>query len=118
MLFRSPDDADFESFAVIERMHAEAARRGVPLVVVMTPNEVQLFDPRYDGIGERVARFCAAKGIPHHDPLPVLRAHPDRVELFHDGLHFSPLGHRVMAEWLAPRLEEALRKPVRTEGTP
>lgn len=113
LLAAHPNDADFESFAFVERMHAEASRRGVAFLVLLTPNEVQLFDDRFDSIEARLAAFCAAKGIAFHDPLPTLRSHPDRVDLFHDGLHFSPLGHRVLAEWLAPIVEAALTPPVR-----
>jgi hypothetical protein len=111
MLAAHPHDADFESLAIVEKMHAEAVRRGIPLLVVLTPNEAQLFFDRYDRIEQRVGAFCRARGIPFHAALPMLRARPDRVDLYVDGLHFSPAGHRAMADWLAPFLANALAQP-------
>jgi lysophospholipase L1-like esterase len=88
-----PHDAqidDAKGAAELRRFHLSAA-------------EVDLDRPRRE-IVDRAAR----RGIETIDLLPVLRARADRAALtyMHD-LHFTPLGHAVVAEILAAELTSA-----------
>lgn len=53
---------------------------------------------------EAVARWCAHTLRDHLDPWEVLE---DRPELFEDGLHPDPRGHRLLAEWALEQLGAA-----------
>jgi lysophospholipase L1-like esterase len=87
----------FQALAVIGRL---ARERRIPLLVLVSPDEVQLFTDRYDGVSRRVVRFCQSEGIDAFDPLPALRAAPHRRELYYDGVHYSPRGHAFLAHLL------------------
>jgi lysophospholipase L1-like esterase len=100
-----PDDATLPTFTALAAIGDLARRHGARLLVFITPDEVQLFTPRYDVINARVAGFCRRQGIPTFDPLPVLRARADRGRLFYDGIHYSDHGHAVVARLLLAALD-------------
>lgn len=99
-----PDDRAVPTFAELARIAELARRNGARLLVLISPDEVQLFDRRYDSINARVAGFCRRQGIQVFDPLPALRASGRRAELFYDGVHYSAEGHAVMARLLFAEL--------------
>ncbi len=100
-----PDDASLPTFTALGAIGRVARQHGARLLVFITPDEVQLFTPRYDVINRRVADFCRRQGIPVFDPLPVLRAGDDRRRLFYDGVHYSDHGHAVIASLLLAALD-------------
>ena len=99
-----PDDAAVPTFDAIARIGEAAERNGARFLVFLSPDEVQLFDRSFDGVTERILRFCAARGIDCFDPLPALRARDDKARLFLDGVHYSARGHAVMAGLLAEEI--------------
>jgi lysophospholipase L1-like esterase len=96
-LAATPDDGRVAAFNALREIQRITEGSGARLLVVLSPDETQLFTDRFDQINERVRRFCAAQGIELLDPLPQLRAAPNRTELFHDGVHYSPAGHALLA---------------------
>lgn len=97
MLRATPDDAGVAAFREIRQIRDLARGRGAGFLLVLSPDETQLFSGRFDGINQRVRAFCRREGIPLVDPLPVYRASPDRLALYHDGVHYSPAGHALLA---------------------
>ncbi|HEV3459564.1 MAG TPA: SGNH/GDSL hydrolase family protein [Thermoanaerobaculia bacterium] len=100
-----PGDASLPTFTALGAIGRVARQHGARLLVFITPDEVQLFTPRYDVINRRVADFCRGQGIPVFDPLPVLRAGADRRRLFYDGVHYSDYGHAVVGRLLLAALD-------------
>lgn len=98
------DDASIPTFAALVGIAELAHRHGARLLVVISPDEVQLFDPSYDLINQRVGDFCRRQGIEVFDPLPALRAAADRAMLFYDGVHYSERGHARLARLLLAEL--------------
>jgi lysophospholipase L1-like esterase len=98
--FAAHPDEEFQAFADISAMRDLAHEAGSGFLVILTPNEVQLFDDAYDAIDERIAAWCARERITFLDLLPLLRARADRAELFLDGLHLSERGHDAVANAL------------------
>ena len=109
-----PDDLAFDAFRSILAIRDAVAAMGASFLVFLSPNEVQLYSDAYDAINARVAAFCSGAGIPFYDPLEELRALPARETLFHDGLHFSPRGHALLAERLLAQLQTRLAWPAPT----
>jgi lysophospholipase L1-like esterase len=95
-----PDDGAVPTFQTLAALGRLARERHIPLLVLVSPDEVQLFTDRYDVISRRVVHFCASAGIDVFDPLPALRAAPDRRQLYYDGVHYSPRGHAFLARLL------------------
>jgi lysophospholipase L1-like esterase len=108
-LLANPDDRSIAAFAALLGIRDTAARAGARLFVFISPDEVQLFTRRYDLVNERFARFCRANRIDSFDPLPQLRASPQRVSLFYDGVHYSAAGHALMARLLSTALHQRSR---------
>lgn len=100
-----PDDGEIAAFQALAEIRRVAAAAGARTFLWISPDETQLFSSRFDQVNERVRRFCAAQGIDFYDPLPVLRAAPNRVELFNDGVHYSAEGHALVARLLREELE-------------
>jgi SGNH hydrolase-like domain, acetyltransferase AlgX len=112
-------------FDVLETIHEVAA--GVPLVVMLIPDQFQVDEDVWRSVTTRVATtldrdqpqkritdFLKSRGIPCLDLLPVLR----RVEPLADGhrhlyhlrdTHFNVRGNRVAGEALAGFLRDLLR---------
>ncbi len=103
-LAANPDDASIETFVAIERVQRAVAASGSKFLVLLSPDEVQLFRSDYDAATERVRDFLDSRGIVYLDPLPALRARNDRARLFLDGVHYSSRGHEVVARLLAADL--------------
>lgn len=99
-----PLDSDVPAFVEIEQLRGATAAAGASLIVVNSPDEVQLFEERFDELNQRLAAFCASRGIPLIDLTATLRAAQPRHRLFLDGVHLSPLGHRVVARAISERL--------------
>lgn len=99
-----PRDMDVPAFVEIEQLRRATAAAGASLIVVNSPDEVQLFEARFDGLNQRLAAFCASRGILLIDLTAVLRAAQPRHRLFLDGVHLSPLGHHVVARAISERL--------------
>lgn len=95
-----PDDGAVAAFREIREIDRLARSHGARLLVLLSPDEVQLFTRQYDGINERFRAFCQRAGIDLFDPLPALRAEPDPVRLFNDGVHYSAEGHAALARLL------------------
>jgi len=86
----------------IEEMNRICTGNGIRFAVMLSPNEVQLYNNQYDGINDRISAFCKDKNIPFHDPLPSMRSAENRTRFFLNGLHFSKAGHDWLASWLLP----------------
>ncbi len=110
-LAANPRDASVPTFDAIARVRSAAEREGARFLLYLSPDEVQLFDRRYDAVTRRLLRFCAAQKISCFDPLPRLRSRDDRSRLFLDGVHYSAYGHEVVARLLAEEIRR--RDPVR-----
>lgn len=92
-----PDDAAVPAFQALRRIRDVAREHGARTLVLVSPDESQLFTDRYDGIDRRLAAFSRRAGIDLFDALPDLRAAADRADLFLDGVHLTPRGHARMA---------------------
>ena len=104
MLEAHPDDGRIAAFQALRQIRDRARERGAGTLVILSPDELQLFTPKYDGINRRMAEFCRRAGIPLFDPLPALRASPRRADLYLDGVHLTETGHRMMAGLLLDEL--------------
>ncbi len=99
------------TLAELGRIEALARERGERFGLVLFPFRFQLEDPRLDAPQRRLMEFAAARGIPVLDTAEPLRTHGADAVLM-DADHFTPLGHRVVAEALAGWLEaEGLLPP-------
>ncbi len=84
----------------------------VPLMIVVFPYTVQLYEQRGQDFGApqaRLARFCRKKGVPMLDLRgPLVRAMQreglTEYELYLDAVHPSPAGHAIVAEFIAQEL--------------
>lgn len=103
-LAEHPDDAAVPAFDAIARVRRAAEENGARFLVLLSPDEVQLFDRSFDGVTERILRFCVTQKIDCFDPLPAFRARTDKARLFLDGVHYSAHGHAVVAGLLADEL--------------
>jgi hypothetical protein len=86
----------------------EISESGAIPLVVLTPNEVQLFTEEFDEINRRIRLLVEATGALFLDPLDAMRQSPDRRHLFCDGLHFSSAGHRFVADWMEGEIRSLL----------
>lgn len=83
----------------------DAARRaGARFALIATPVYPQIYaryrDPFLDDPQRRMSEFCRREGIPFLDLLPALRTESSRRLMF-DQCHYTPEGHRVVADALA-----------------
>jgi GDSL-like lipase/acylhydrolase family protein len=99
-----PDDESVGAFRALRDIRDTARSHGLRTLVLVSPDEVQLFTRRYDGIDRRLAEFCAKEGIELYDALPDLRALPDRADLYLDGVHLTRTGHAHMTDLLFRQL--------------
>ena len=99
-LAATPDDGAVAAFRLIREIHRLAGENGARLLVLLSPDEVQLYTDRFDGINARLHSFCRREGIDLFDPLPVLRSAAHRAQLFNDGVHYSRRGHALLAQLL------------------
>jgi hypothetical protein len=87
-------------------------RDGIEFTVVLLPYEYQLRD--LNGGSDEPQRIMRAelesRGIEVLDPLPYMKAcgmRPRKLFLYGDGIHLSAAGHRMIADFLVPRLRGA-----------
>ena len=106
-----PDDAAIPAFASLLAIRDEATAMGARFVLVTTPNEVQLFTRRFDGIDARLRRFCSRNHIPLVETLPLFRSGSRPEAFFLDGLHLTAEGHQRVGTHLTARLETLLHSP-------
>lgn len=98
------DDDEVPALMALRAIAGRSAGHGARFALLLSPDEVQLYDAQYDVINRRMETFAAAHGLPFIDLLPVLRAAPDRHRLFLDGVHLSSYGHELVAAHLASEL--------------
>ena len=99
---------DIKGFEEIEEMYNLTKKHNIDFLVMLIPNEVQLFTDNYDIINERINRFFEDKEIPFFDTLHDMRSLSDKAHLFNDGLHLSERGHQFVASLLLPIIEKRL----------
>ena len=97
MLEATPDDQAIAAFRALAEIRDTARSAGARTLVLLMPDEVQLYTAQYDGINRRVTAFCRQEGIAMVDALPVLRSSPDRTDLYLDGVHLTEAGHQLVA---------------------
>ena len=88
------------------RLEQLQRRTGIPFYTIVFPPREQV---EGELEGDALQRFmrarCDGSPVVCLDPLPMLRAH--RQEGLYNGTsryHFNPHGHRLVADWLVPRL--------------
>jgi len=89
---------------LIVEMDRRLRRRGGRLLVASWPLLVGL-EGRYPfaTVHETIRRFCASRGIPHRDLLPVLQGRPSASLWVHPiDRHPNEIAHRLAAEALVP----------------
>jgi lysophospholipase L1-like esterase len=116
MLKATPDDSTIAAFRALATIRDVSRVAGATTLVLLVPDEVQLYTDRYDAINRRVAAFCRHDGIALVDALPVLRTSPARRDLFLDGVHLTEAGHRLVADLLFRELR--LRNFQESPATP
>ena len=104
----------WEHFAqILATMRDELAARGVEFIVDLLPNrsalEVAASDPASDETRRRAAAIAAQLGIRTVDAWDVLaeavrRDGARRYFIGEHDIHFTPEGHRLLAEWLDRQL--------------
>lgn len=105
MLEATPEDRDVAAFRALASIRDASRAAGARTLVLLMPDEVQLYTDHYDGINRRIAAFCRREGIALVDALPTLRASPDRRDLYLDGVHLTEAGHRLVAGLLFGELQ-------------
>jgi hypothetical protein len=93
----------------VARIDAFLKDRGIPLLVVLSPFEYQLRepqDPAVDVPQRKLAERLTRAGVRFVDARPRFDPHRAAADYFlgYDPMHFSALGHRVMAELIAESL--------------
>lgn len=101
-------NTDIKGFEEIEEMYNLTKKQNIDFLVILIPNEVQLFTGDYDIINEKINKFFEDKGIPFFDTLNDMSSLSDKAYLFLDGLHLSERGHQFVASWLLPIIEKRL----------
>ena len=88
------------SEAIVDRMHAEATTAGAAFVLLLEGSDVAM------------AAHAAARGIAVAEVEPALQAAQSSEPLRYagHGAHWTPAGHRVVADLLDPVLTRALRE--------
>jgi len=87
-----------------------ATREGTDREIFLAEMRSAGYEPDSDGLdwdrpSRRLAEICAQLDIPYIDPTPVFRAHPSPAYLFSKrDAHWSPAGHRLVAETVATKI--------------
>ena len=97
-------------------LKATADELGLPLTIVYAPPRFSLDDSLMNNLkfvdhdrlvvdpGEQIQSVCASLGINFVDPRDSLRASDDVLYVLSDYTHFSPQGHRVLAQSIADQI--------------
>jgi hypothetical protein len=93
----------------IAAIAAAVEKRSIPLVVVLSPFEYQLRDPRdpETEVPQRMlGRLLERAGVDYIDPRPDFDSRVASTDYFlaYDSMHFSAAGHRVIADVIADAL--------------
>ena len=104
-----PTLAAYEDLAQISRAS------GIPILVVIIPDHLQVLDPEIF-IGKEIDKpqrilidQLTKVGLPYVDLLPVFRAFPNREQLFfREDRHWTKQGHALAGSALIPRVLEVL----------
>jgi lysophospholipase L1-like esterase len=94
--------------SMLERFARLTAREGLPLILVKEPmrdDQESLWKVEFHAVMDAIA---AEHGLTVVDPRDALRAASDG-RLFLDEIHLTPRGHAVLAEAVAPAVQDALR---------
>jgi lysophospholipase L1-like esterase len=86
---------------IVDRMRDESAASGARLVLLP------------EGVDAAMRAHATARGIPVVEVESVLQGRGSGVPLRYtgQGTHWTPEGHRVVAELVAPVLADAVRAP-------
>ncbi len=102
-----PEDAGKATTGYLIEVAEEARRLGADPLFLYTTGQNYVVSDHYEPpkSGELLAAAAKKAGVPWIDITPLLRARPDRYELFYalDG-HWNAAGHRAIAEILAEQL--------------
>jgi hypothetical protein len=121
------DDAWTDTRAILTEIEATLRTRGVPLMIVMMPVDMQVGPAVIDlykrqgftfaesvpgaAVQRRMTEFTREEGIPFVDPLPAFRANPDEVKFIRteggsvDWAHLNARGHALVARALADAID-------------
>jgi lysophospholipase L1-like esterase len=108
LLAAQPDDLQIAAFREILTLRDLVHAAGAELLVAVFPDEIQLFEPQWDGIDRRMAAFLTKAGIAHLFVVSDLRSVAPRERVFLDGVHLSGIGHTVAGRALAERIAPLL----------
>ena len=104
-------------WAELEQIHRQT---GIPVTVLVLPFREQVEGhPEWRAPQEFLADKCASSPIVCLDPSSMLLEH--RQQTLYNGvssLHFNPLGHRLLAEWLADLAHTHTRGALRPRSAP
>jgi len=103
-----PEENYAEMFYYLQRMQNYCRGRGITLVVAIIPAKEQFKELEGPSVfHDRIDAWCRSQEIPCLDPRSHFKsAGADDLYLSWDP-HFSPHGHAVYAEYLAPHLAAA-----------
>jgi lysophospholipase L1-like esterase len=94
---------------VIRAARDVCIERGVELVVMLAPVDLQVYGATIDRVPQEFfAAMCGRLELHCLDLLPPLRAHRQSTgdPVLYDQCHFTPIGHRIVAEALVATLED------------
>lgn len=114
-MFSATSDDAISGLAEIDEMYKLSRANGIGFLVMLSPDEVQLYTDKYDIINKRVSAFCEERHIPFCDPLPSMRSAENHKLFFLNGLHYSTLGHEWLSRWLLPIVQNHITP---TSGPP
>lgn len=108
--YDAPDTEGWRLMRAILKQWIDSLDRPVVLMPLPLPQHI---DETCDATGyqARFAELAAELGCTLHDPLPAMLAHPKtqrRKFRWEKDVHFTPEGHCVVADSLAPVLERLL----------
>jgi hypothetical protein len=98
--------------AIVDRLRAQLASEGIPLVLLLIPSGSLYLDddPLEAGFYDGMRRWAEAKAVPYVDYLGLTaeyRSHFTDLYFGIDG-HWTPLGHELAARFVGRRLTELL----------
>ena len=94
----------------LAQMQARLAERHLPVLYLLFPELNDVRHPEKFGLARQtLLGMLTELRIPVCDPYPAFAKAPDPATLFlvNDSVHFTPAGHRILADTLAACLREA-----------
>lgn len=95
------------SLVTLSAIQSLCSERGIYLEVVLLPYQYQLRDDGQIQPQQTMQRHLERLAIPVHDPASFLKKQAKATSdlyLFGDGIHFSPHGHALLADFLLNQL--------------